>query len=393
MRPRRLHLPPPEGSPLLARSLALLTLAAFAVAGASAPIASADPGDPVAHIETPPDGSYYPQGASEQFAFYCTSDTSFVVSCEGSQPLGSLIDTAKAGPHTLSVTATDFEGRQSTTTTTYNVIDITPPHVDFVTPSDGATYDLGANLTYDYSCADDAGGLGIAACSASLPPTAPLDTSRLGTFTFDVYAVDYGNNVTHATVKYTIADRTPPTITLTTPADGAIYALGQQVAASYTCDDGAGSGMNGCKGDTGSGAPLDTSTLGPKTFTVRAFDRAGNTSTVTHSYTVVYGFDGFFAPTAPYPNPTTAKAGETVQVRFSLTGDQGLEVFAANSPAWQPCGSLDSTRATGKLSYNRSQDRYTYAATTDKTWAGGCWNLLVTLRDGTVHKARFTFTK
>jgi hypothetical protein len=374
--------------------LTVLTLVLFAAAWPGA--ASADPGDPQALIVSPSDGSFYPQGASVQFGFYCVSDTSFVVSCEGSQPLGSLLDTANAGAHTLSVTATDFEGRTTTTTSTYNVIDTTPPHVEFRTPADGATYDLGADLTYDYSCVDDPGGLGIHECvpGNQMPPGAPLDTHHLGTFTFDVFAFDWGNNLAHQTVTYTVVDRTPPVITLTAPADGASYTLGQQVWILFSCDDGIyGSGLNGCKGDLSSGSLLDTSALGSKTFSVTAYDRAGNVSHATSTYSVIYDFAGFVSPAATYPTATPMKAGASVPLKFSLHGDQGLDIFATGSPTWSLCGSADSAPANGTLTYNASNDRYTYLATTSKAWSGTCRDLVVTLRDGTVHRARFSFGK
>jgi hypothetical protein len=87
------------------------------------------------------------------------------------------------------------------------------------------------------------------------------------------------------------------------------------------------------------------------------------------------------------------KAGQSVPVKFSLSGDQGAAIFADGSPAWAPCGSSDTSRAAGTLGYNASNDRYTYLATTAKSWAGTCRDLVVTLADGTVHKLRFTFTK
>jgi uncharacterized protein len=71
-----------------------------------------------------------------------------------------------------------------------------------------------------------------------------------------------------------------------------------------------------------------------------------------------------------------------------------MDIFAAGSPGWAPCGALDgATRADGTLSYNASTDRYTYQATTSKSWAGSCRDLIVTLDDGTAHRARFSFTK
>jgi hypothetical protein len=88
------------------------------------------------------------------------------------------------------------------------------------------------------------------------------------------------------------------------------------------------------------------------------------------------------------------KAGAAVPLKFSLHGDQGSDIFSAGSPGWIPCGALDGpTPADGSLSYNASADRYIYLATTSKSWAGTCRDLVVTLRDGATHRARFSFTK
>jgi hypothetical protein len=375
------------------RSLVLTLVAMAALVGVPA-AAAADPEDPIVYL-SPQDGWAFPQGADYSFGFACISPSSAIVSCEGSQPLGSKLDTFHAGLHTLSVTATDWEGRQTTATSTYIVFDTTKPHVVFRTPSDGATFEIGSFATIDYACEDDPGGLGMfeEGCIGTYPLGAPVDTRSLGTFAFSVFAVDKQFNQTQETIHYSVVDRTPPSLTLVTPADAATYTLGQFVYAWFYCDDG-GSGLAWCKGDAPPNNQIDTATLGAKTFTVTASDRAGNTSRETHRYSVVYDFAGFFSPAAPYPTATPMKAGESVPLKFSLHGDQGSDIFAAGSPGWIPCGALDgATRAEGSLSYNASADRYTYLAATSKSWAGGCRDLVVTLRDGTTHRARFTFTK
>jgi hypothetical protein len=371
----------------------VLTLAAAAVLAFLPAAATADAGDPVVYWGFA-DGAVFPQGYDISFGFACASDTSAIVSCVGSQPLGSKLDTTLAGLHTVTVTATDFDGRQTVASQTYTVFDITKPHVLFRTPADGATYDQGATLTYDYGCEDDPGGLGILACASTIPVGFPLDTSQVGTFSFTVTAVDNQLNLSQETIHYTIADRTPPTITFTSPADGATYHVGEQVFASFSCDDGLGSGLNSCKGDAPSGTQLDTSNPGTGTFNVTASDRAGNVARVTHAYSLAYDFSGFASPAAAYPTASAMKAGAGVPLKFSLHGDQGFNVFAAGSPGWLPCGALDGpTPADGTLSYNASSDRYTYLASTSKSWAGSCRDLVMTLRDGTVHRARFTFGK
>jgi hypothetical protein len=90
------------------------------------------------------------------------------------------------------------------------------------------------------------------------------------------------------------ADATLPTITLTTPTDEATYLLNQAVSATYSCaDEEGGSGVKTCEGTVPSGSPIDTSSVGTKTFSVTATDNAGNTDTETVSYTVTYAFSGF----------------------------------------------------------------------------------------------------
>jgi len=85
-------------------------------------------------------------------------------------------------------------------------------------------------------------------------------------------------------------DATKPTVTLTTPPTGAVYFLNQAVKADYSCrDEAGGSGMRTCSGSVASGSLINTASAGAKTFTVTATDNAGNTNTVTHTYTVASG--------------------------------------------------------------------------------------------------------
>jgi hypothetical protein len=101
-----------------------------------------------------------------------------------------------------------------------------------------------------------------------------------------IHSVEFrGSDGSKGTVVVPI-DTTPPTIAIDTPPHGAVYALGESVASSYSCAD-AGSGVASCVGPVPSGSNIDASTAGIKTFQVRARDAAGNTSSLTHTYTVV----------------------------------------------------------------------------------------------------------
>jgi hypothetical protein len=77
-----------------------------------------------------------------------------------------------------------------------------------------------------------------------------------------------------------------PTITLTTPASGVTLVLGQKVAASYSCTADPSTTISTCKGPVANGSSVDTSTLGPHTFTVNATDALGTSSTQTSDYAV-----------------------------------------------------------------------------------------------------------
>jgi hypothetical protein len=82
------------------------------------------------------------------------------------------------------------------------------------------------------------------------------------------------------------SDVTPPTITVVTPEEGAVYEQGRPISASYACSDDAGE-VTQCAGPVASEATLDTSTVGSFTFTVNATDKAGNTASVVRHYSVV----------------------------------------------------------------------------------------------------------
>ena len=81
-------------------------------------------------------------------------------------------------------------------------------------------------------------------------------------------------------------DSVDPEIDLTSPADSGEYFLNAEILAIYACSD-EGSGVTSCVGDVADGSAIDTSALSSFDFTVTATDNAGNTATVTHTYTVV----------------------------------------------------------------------------------------------------------
>jgi hypothetical protein len=278
--------------------------------------------------------------------------------------------------------------------------DAVTPTVDLRSPADGATFGRGDRVLADFDCADE-GGSGLASCVGTVADGQPVDTATLGQKSFTVTATDGAGNQTTVTHTYTVADRTAPEITVASPQEGAGYAIGEEVLADYECaDEDGGSGLATCAGDVADGDPIDTSRAGVKTFVVRATDNAGNEAAVVVHYTVGFDFHGFFGLANP-PGANDLKAGEVVNVKFSLGGFHGLRVFAQGNPqsAEYDCDvdeepELDQGRPTvraSRLSYNPRRDRYTYQWRTDRDWAGSCRQLIVKLSDGSLHRANFEF--
>jgi hypothetical protein len=79
-------------------------------------------------------------------------------------------------------------------------------------------------------------------------------------------------------------DTGPPTVTVTTPTQGAVYTQGDPVTASFSCTDDVG--VTACDGSVPNGAPISTATIGNFQFTVTGKDAVGGTTTITRDYSV-----------------------------------------------------------------------------------------------------------
>jgi uncharacterized repeat protein (TIGR01451 family) len=85
----------------------------------------------------------------------------------------------------------------------------------------------------------------------------------------------------------------PPSVSVAVPASGAVYDVGQTLAADFSCsDDPNGPGVVACSGTQPSGTPIDTGRPGTYSFSVTATSGDGQTTEQTISYSVQ-----LFAPT------------------------------------------------------------------------------------------------
>jgi hypothetical protein len=114
-----------------------------------------------------------------------------------------------------------------------------------------------------------------------------------------------------------------------------------------------------------------------------------------------YSFIGFLSPIDNLPVVNAAKAGSSLPINFSLQGNQGLDIMAAGYPASQQVACLSgapedqveqlATAGASGLQYDAQTDVYTYVWKSDKSWGGKCRQLVVMLKDGSVHTAMFKF--
>jgi hypothetical protein len=117
-------------------------------------------------------------------------------------------------------------------------------------------------------------------------------------------------------------DKKAPAIVITRPAS-ANYTIGEVVLASYACSDG-GSSVKTCLGTAATGAPIETSSAGPKVFTVSASDQVGNASSASVSYAVTYAVCAQFDKTKPF------KGGSDVHVLVQICDAAGRNLSASS---------------------------------------------------------------
>jgi hypothetical protein len=144
-------------------------------------------------------------------------------------------------------------------------------------------------------------------------------------------------------------DADAPAVDQVSLADGASYAVGTAATVDFRCSDRGGSSLRTCAGDLRPGDRLDTSTPGPHTLHLTATDGAGNTTTVTRSYTVTakyqprVGDDRVRAKLRGKrvsTQVTFTNAG-TYADRFVLTGARGNKALAVH----YKLGGADVTKA------------------------------------------------
>lgn len=296
-------------------------------------------------------------------------------------------------------TATDNAGNSGSGTVSGLNVDASAPTVTASITSTPAYLDFYKdNVSIDVSASDPDLSDGHAGSGLNLDPSGTHGFTATGT-----YKALASDNVGHATSADELSfkvDATAPTAQVT-GCPTAPVKIGSSPTVTWTgSDEQGGSGVASPSSGT---LTLDTSMIGTRTASATVADNVGHESPVECQYTVVYDFKGFFQPVDNLPAVNSVKAGSAVPVKFSLGGNQGLNVFATGYPTSTTitCDStalvdaIESTLTAGNssLSYDATTGQYNYVWKTDKAWAGTCRQLVVKFADGTIQRANFKLLK
>jgi len=258
----------------------------------------------------------------------------------------------------------------------------------------GSASTAGSGTINSYSWAEGATPLGTGAMLTVNLPT--------GIHTITLTVTDTGGGADTDEVVVTIQDTLPPNISC--PADVIVNLPMNSTATSMVVNYPAVTATDSCSSSvTVNSTPASGSVfpIGTTTVNATADDGNGHTSNCNFKVIVQYNFAGFFPPVANLPVLNVVEAGRAIPVKFSLSGDKGLGIFAPGSPSSGPivCNSSDPATALvetltaggSSLSYNPATDQYNYVWKTEQAWAGTCRQLVLQLNDGSIHRANFMF--
>jgi hypothetical protein len=292
---------------------------------------------PTAGISSPATGGTYVKDQAVPTSFTCTEGAygPGLSVCKDSNGFATTgggtghLDTSTLGPHTYTITVTSADGLTATHSISYSVV--ARPTATISSPSPDQIYRPGQSVPTTFSCAEGSGGPGLTSCNDSNGThttsggTGHLNTSTVGSFTYTVTAASSSGRTTTATLAYTVSN--VPTATISAPTAGGVYPQGQSVATRFSCADVAGGfglascdDSNGTETTDGGTGHLNTSTLGPHTYTVTVTTLSGLKNTKSIAYTVISA------------GPTAARIATSLAGQIVPTG-KGAKLAAVRKAA------------------------------------------------------------
>jgi hypothetical protein len=250
------------------------------------------------------------------------------------------------------------------------------------------------NVTNNFSASDALSGLANATTDASFTKTTTGEGRAL-TVSSGAVADAAGNVAASIDSRGFDVDKTAPTLNPSV-SPNPVLLNGNATATAGAQDNLSGVASEGCD-------PVNTSSVGAKSVSCSATDEAGNQRSAIASYDVNYRFAGFRAPVDNGGIFNSVKAGQSVPMKFSLSGNQGLSIIETGFPkvAAVACPNSatmvdqieETTTANSGLTYDATADQYNYVWKTQSAYAGKCFRFDMKLIDGTTQSALFKFTK
>jgi hypothetical protein len=129
-----------------------------------------------------------------------------------------------------------------------------------------------------------------------------------------------------------------------------------------------------------------------------------NAATKTVNINVNYTFVGFLQPIDNFPIVNSVKAGQTIPVKWQLKdaagnlvsdlgslAASGLQSVKIACDTGAPQDAVEELAAPGSTVFRFDGTQFIFNWQTTKSWAGTCRLMTVTLKDGNVYTAQFTF--
>jgi uncharacterized repeat protein (TIGR01451 family) len=331
--------------------------------------------------------------------------------CAGAKPVTTTIsgpgsatsvDPSIAGTYIITYTATDGTHQTTATRTvivgTFPEDEVDQPGTANVPPSITLNGDDHITLECGNAFTDPGATATVCGSPVTVTTTGTVNPNAPGTYTIN-YSATANGFTSEVTRIVTVEDTVAPVITLN-------GANPMQVGFGTVFVDPGATASDGCAGNLTSSivvtGSVDTNTVGFYALTYSVTDPSGHSDTEVRNVEVLpYNFTGFFSPIDNPPTVNEIKAGQAAPVKFSLGGNQGLNIFASGSPGSVqitcdtnlPISAVEEIETAGSsfLTYDATSDRYKYVWKTENSWKNTCRQLTVTLRDGTVHVAIFKF--
>jgi regulation of enolase protein 1 (concanavalin A-like superfamily) len=316
---------------------------------------------PTVTLLAPADGTAYPapaavalsasasdsDGTITRVDFYANGR---IVATDTASPFSGTWSSVPAGTYRLSAVGTDDKGATATSATTTITVSAPlnqPPTVSIASPANGATYTAPATISIAANAADVDGtivrvefyaGSQLIGTDTSAPYTTTATGVAAGTYALTAVATDEDNAVTaSAAVNVTVSapPNQPPTVAITSPANGATYSASPSIAINATATDRDGSVTrvdffaNGQAIGTDSTSPftLTWSGVAAGTYSLTAVARDNASATAT-SATVTVSVSAMPAPWAngDVGNPALSGTSSSASGTFTVTG-AGVDVW------------------------------------------------------------------